>query len=172
MKITYLPSSLLLLVFAVVCGAQAVKPPNDIVGFNGRWVSETVKISSDSGRRDKDTDPNLKIEMIVSQSGNELKVKETTLGNERFSRDSVYYIDGRGESNKGFTDNFVYESKTSQKDRKLLIEGTIRSQGAGGKSIKTKEDWEISADGKTLTIKTKTSGMGTIRYEKVFRLAL
>ena len=171
MRMRYLIIPFVLLVSAVVCGAQVVKNADNKVDFTGRWVSETIDMSADSGRNPRNKDLNLKIEMAISRSANELSVKETTTGTGKFSRDSVYYLDGRGESNKGFTDEFVYETKTTLKDNKLFIVGTIRSQDPNGLSIRSEEEWELSADGKTLKIKSKTSSIGTVRYTKVFRLA-
>lgn len=118
------------------------------------------------------TDQDIEIELVVVQSADELELKEMTITRRgKHSRDAVYYLDGRGESNEGFTDGFIYESKTKINNQKLHIEGAVRFPNSQGSSYQT-EEWELSADGKTLTIKTKTVGRSVIRYEKVFRLAL
>jgi hypothetical protein len=109
-------------------------------------------------------------------------VKESTKGPRgAYSRDLVYFLDGRGESNKGFTQDFVYDSKTILKDKTILIDATIViSGGRGGKA--EIEEWQLSADGKKLTIKTKITGSlisssasnaraaNEILSEKIFRL--
>lgn len=171
----------LVLLSTAVCVAQNAKNSSDIPNFSGRWVSESVKMHVDSPRPFRNADADFEIKLVIVQSGNELRVKEAIDGSRgSSSRDVIYYLDGRGETNKGFTDEFIYESKTVLKDNKLFIEMAIRSPNSKVGPTQA-EEWELSADGKTLIIRTKSSGSGsptvagarwsTIRYEKVFRLA-
>lgn len=170
---------LLIIAFSAFCVAQGTKSDSDVPNFSGRWVSESLKDYSDR----KSLDPDQKTELIVSQSATELRVKESTGGKRgSSSRDSIYYLDGRGESNKGFTDGFMYESKTVVKDKKLLIEAAVVLPKTNTKSNFAKNDeWELSADGKTLTIRTNNGvtpagnspprfTVMAVRYEIVFRL--
>ena len=163
----------LVLACTAVCAAQGTTKQSDVPNLSGRWVAESIKLYSDS-RSLRKADQDLKIEMLIVQSENELKVNEMTIGDRgTYSRDAVYYLDGRGESNKGFTGGFKYESKTVFRDQKLYIEATIQFPNSRGNSTQT-EEWELSTDGKTLTIKTNNTGSrqnSPIRYEKVFRLA-
>ncbi|MGE0245808.1 MAG: hypothetical protein AB7Q37_09185 [Pyrinomonadaceae bacterium] len=92
-----------------------------------------------------DTKPD--IEMQISLSGLELTVKETVDGR---SRTSKYFIDGRGEINSGFTSNFTYESKTQLKGRKVKFERKIYV--SNGNPFKDTVVWELSKDGKKLTV--------------------
>jgi hypothetical protein len=153
--------------FVVVCPSQDSIRRTD---FSGRWISDSVKMSSNSGRQLPQSLSNVKVELVVKQAGNELRVKEISSGDRGdFSRESVYYLDGRGESNDGRSQDLIYDSKTELKDRKLSINSTIRPRNSTG-SINHAEEWELSSDGKSLRITTK-SGKNEIRYEKLFRLA-
>jgi len=172
--------AILLLIFAsgVFCIAQSIKSDSNNPDFSGHWVSESVKQFS-SVRPSRDGDLNLKIELVVTQSSTELRVKESTEADrESYTRDLIYFLDGRGESNKGFTQGFVYDSKTSLKGREILIDNTITFPPARD-SVTQTEEWQLSANGKKLTITTKNTGSsrksssnarGTIVYEKIFRL--
>jgi hypothetical protein len=172
--------AILLLIFAsgVFCIAQSTKSDSTNPDFSGHWVSESVKQFS-SVRPSRDGDLNLKIELVVTQSSTELRVKESTEADrESYTRDLIYFLDGRGESNKGFTQGFVYDSKTSLKGREILTDNTITFPPARD-SVTQTEEWQLSADRKKLTITTKNTGSsrtsssnarGTIVYEKIFRL--
>lgn len=160
-------SPIVLIVFSIVsCFAQqgAATVP-EAPNFSGRWLSKAIREEPGYVQVLPRDFLNLKVELLITHSGDELKVKETTLGSSTYSREVVYYLDGRGETNKGFTDGFVYESKTMLKKQRLNVQLTIRPSGAP-KSVQTQE-WELSKDRKTLTIKTRS---GVIRYERVFRL--
>ncbi len=124
----------LILAFANVGTAQDSGVTADLSNFSGRWVSESVKVMSDSRPMRSTTDSNLKIELLIEQSGNELRVKESTTGSGSYSRDVIYYLDGRGESNKGFTAGFEYESKAILKDRKIFIKAVVKVPGSRGSS--------------------------------------
>ena len=172
--------AILLLIFAsgIFCIGQSTKSVSINPDFSGHWVSETIKRTS-SVRPSQNGDANLKIDLVVTQSDTELRVKETTDGNPgSYTRDLIYFLDGRGESNKGFTQGFVYDSKTSLKGREILIDTTITFPTARDGVTQT-EEWQLSADGKELTITTKNVGSSrtsssntgsTIVYEKIFRL--
>jgi hypothetical protein len=158
------------LISAASIAAQDIDGRSVNSNFTGHWVSESVKVFSDIGPRNM-PGLDLKIDLVIDQSSNELKVKESTDSSRgMYSRDLVYFLDGRGESNKGFTAGFEYESKTVLKAQKLLIKGTVNFPGSKNNKALS-EEWELSKDGKTLTIKTETSGgSSTIRHEKIFRL--
>ena len=106
-----------------------------------------------------------------------MKVKETTNGSDRYSRDCIYYLDGRGESNKGFTHGFLYETKTILKKRKLVMEMTIRFPNRKENSFQI-EEWVLSKDGRSLTVTVENFGrkedrgfsFGLLRYDKIFKL--
>jgi hypothetical protein len=150
-----------------VCFTQNVAKVTD---FTGCWSSETVNVSTNSGRPFPGSSSSVEIELIVKQTGNELYVKETSRGTRGdFTRESVYYLDGRGEANNGRTAELVYDSKTEIVDGKLLIRSIIRPRNSPTGSITHTEQWEIASDRKKLR-KTTTSGMGGVRNEMVFRL--
>jgi hypothetical protein len=172
--------AIFLLIFAsgIFCLGQSTKSVSTNPDFSGHWVSETIKRTS-SVRPSQDGDANLKIDLVVAQSDTELRVKETTDGNPgSYTRDLVYFLDGRGESNKGFTQGFVYNSKTSLKGSEIVIDTVITFPPARDGVTQT-DEWQLSADGKKLTITTKNAGSShasssnarsTLVYEKIFRL--
>src|SRR4051812_47512941 len=142
-----------LVALCTVCFAQTTKSDSNLPDFSGHWVSETVKQYS-IVRPSQAGDPNLKFDLVIIQLGPELKVKESTDGKRgSFSRDLIYYLDGRGESNKGYTQGFVYDSKTSVNGKGILIDTTISMPQAKASANQT-DEWQLSADGKTLTITT------------------
>src|SRR5262249_53612769 len=107
------------------CVAQTTKSDSNVPDFSGHWVSESVTQHSDI-RPLQSGDASMKIDLVINQSGSELKVKESTTGKRgSYSRDLVFFLDGRGESNEGFTKDFVYDSKTILKDKKVLINTAI-----------------------------------------------
>lgn len=161
---------LLLLVFGLVVAGAAqsgsVKTRSNNPDFSGHWISESISAEAGSVPLPSDL-RDLKIELIISQSENDLRVKETTLSSGTYSRNVTYYLDGRGESNKGFTPGFVYNSKSLLKNNALVMETIIQLPNSRGESAVQRDEWRLSKDGKTLIIKTKSD---MIRYKKTFRL--
>lgn len=153
--------------FVQASSAQNVAKMPD---FSGHWISEAVNVSAISGRQVPGPPSNVKIELTVKHDGDELRVKEISSGiRGDFTRESTYYIDGRGETNNGRTAELVYDSKTEIVDGKLLIKSIIRPQYSKTGSIRHTEEWEITSDRKKLRI-TTISGSGGVRNDMVFRL--
>ncbi|HKO97934.1 MAG TPA: hypothetical protein VJU86_13135 [Pyrinomonadaceae bacterium] len=96
-----------------------------------------------------DTSPVIKINRIVTTSGS----TETT--------EYTYYSDGRGEKNPdvGFLSRpgekaaVEVKSETKWKKHKLVVVGSFRQRLGAGKleEVLQLEEWELAADGKTLT---------------------
>ena len=155
--------------------AQTNATDSDVSRFAGKWeLTEVRQILGKHNIPLSRDDSKLKIEMEIRVSGNELFVDEKV---DRYSRSSKYFLDGSGEKNSGFTAGFVYTTVTKLKDGKILIER--RLEGARPGSQIDELEWGVSADGKQLQIRTKTTndlsrvaanrGIETARPTQIFR---
>jgi hypothetical protein len=159
------------LLSSAIWSQDSSKQPN----FSGRWVLE--KINEYPGHMGVGNLGGAKMEseLIVSHTDKELRVKETTKTRESFLRETLYYTDGRGETNKGFTLPFPYVSKTTLNNGRLLIDTKIQHSRGEASLV---EEWELSPDGKTLTVRIlatpSSNGPRPVRspakYDKVFKL--
>lgn len=146
---------------AITCLGQG-KDAKYGIDFSGRWKS--ISITRDTGDLPMPPDERTETEFIIAQTGHELRLMENSKSRSGVvSREATYYLDGRGESNKGFGEQYKFISKTSIKKKKLVIDATITIDNSKEKLYKT-EEWSLSDDGKTLKIETKSGGLAN-RYD-------
>lgn len=179
--------------FAVVLGAlsaqgfaQAVPKvrKDNALNFSGTWRlhKESERSGTFPKRREDEAKPVPEVELIITQSGESITVKETNKrASNPASKESIYYVDGRGETNKGYDERFTYESRTKLEGRKVIIEMIRRISGVKNTNY-VREEWELDPDGKTLTIKNRShftketyrtnSGMHSslVGYDRVYKL--
>lgn len=75
------------------------------------------------------------------------------------TEDSIFYTDGRGESNATQTSQGTVKSSTRWEGRKLVSRYALRRVVAGKQeTVDVVDEWSLSGDGRTLTLVT------TLRY--------
>lgn len=153
--------------FVAVSRAQDKKTGSPTVDFSGRWVTESIRSSS---KLEGLPIPALSADfhLVITHLGDELRVKELSKRPGNPFRVAVYYLDGRGESNKGLDEETVYKSRSIVKGQKLMIESTFKHKLAS-RPARSEEEWELSKDGKKLTIRTTNFSDLEVRYIRGFR---
>jgi hypothetical protein len=128
--------------------------------LSGVWVLASIKSDEGVRRKDKTTDhvltivhkePAIKITAEFKQDGREVKTENT------------YYTDDRRGS-------FRYpDVATRWRGTKLVMVSSFRPTGViAPEEIVTTVDWELSADGQTLSRTTRTTGMIISKVRAVF----
>jgi hypothetical protein len=166
---------LICLVFTVSVSAQKDENNLDVSGFVGKWI--LIEVRQIPGKHNiplSRDDSKLKIELEIRVSGKELHIDEKV---DPYSRSSKHFLDGRGETNPGFTTGFVYDTVTNLKDGKIII--VRRLQSARPDSQVDEQEWQVSADGGRLEIRTRTTndrsrvmqsrGIETARPTQIFK---
>lgn len=161
-----LKATILLLLFTFACAApsaaQAKKKKEAAArpDFSGTWVLDSNK--SRYSRRGSHG-PAAQPKLVISQGESEVRARRTLVladGAER-AQDIVYYTDGRGEKNAIVGRDRVSlggtnETVTKWKGARLFIRGTAHLVAFGDVTdVNFTEEWELSADGKTLTLTTE-----------------
>ncbi len=144
--------------------------------FSGEWTLEKEKSKMDERQAAMIESQSLKVE----QTEKEVKVTVTTkqAGNQGGPRADIggggntYLLDGKEFSAESQSQigTVLTKTKGEIKDGKLNLQ-SVRTVDApmGQISITTRENWELSADGKTLTIKREfESQRGKINSELIF----
>lgn len=147
--------SILFVLSATVASiAQNAGSPNrDAVDFTGRWELTSRRVV-EPRELEARTVQKQKFEMLISQSGDALRITETSRGaNGDYSREVTYFLDGRGETNAGFTPNYRYKSKSRIKNKTLRIEAVLTITDLKLTNFRD-EVWKLSDDGKTLTVES------------------
>lgn len=135
-------TSLALIVVAVFCSMLLAAPPD----FSGKWVLN--KDQSQMRTRDGEKPD---ITMTIEQAADTLKVKQES-SVEFMNRDYSYKLNGETQEVPGRGGRV---SKVTPKwEGNVLVVNSVR-EGQQGTMTST-ERWELSADGKTLTIAGKS----------------
>jgi flagellin-like hook-associated protein FlgL len=148
MKRKFVMSMLMCLVSVLGVNAAVVKAQT---GFNGTWVLDKSKST--------DVPPNTDITMTIVQTGSKIEVTSefnSPRGNEKDT--DVYILNGKatevvldgpnGTSTKGTRT----AKKVGAKAFESMDEGTFNPPGFPPATVKTSRKWQLSADGKMLTL--------------------
>jgi len=135
--------------------------------FSGNWVLNKDKSNYRMGR-DGGTTPD--INLTVQQTAESVAVKQQVTS-ERGTRDSEYTLKTNGTEQEipGFMGRT--SKATAKWDGNILVVDTVSQFEREGEqiTIKSNERWELSADGKALTINGKTTTpMGDRESTRVF----
>ncbi len=154
--------SVFLVVLTFGCLVFAANPD-----FSGNWVLNKDKSNYRMGR-DGGATPD--INLTVQQTADSVAVKQQVT-NERGTRDSEYTLktDGAEQEIPGFMGRT--SKATAKWEGNVLVVDTVSQFEREGEqiTIKSNDRWELSADGKTLTITGKTSTpMGERESSRVF----
>lgn len=159
MRLTRSTFVVCLSVFATVSTWAADKP-----NFTGTW--EMNKSKSDFGQMPPMMVPDKLTQKIAQKADTELRVESTTVGERgTASTDMKYKLDGSESVNK----NQMGEVKSVAKWDGNQIAITSKRE-VQGMSIGLSEKWEVSADGKTMTVNRTMTGtpMGDMVTKTVF----
>jgi hypothetical protein len=111
--------------------------------------------------------------LVIEHTKDALKVtnkRSNAEGGEELTQ--VFNLDGSESVNAGFLAGGEVRSRTSWDKDKLVTLGTQkapRASGSGGQDIVIKQEFSLSKDGKTLTVKTtETTGRGQINSKEVY----
>jgi hypothetical protein len=115
----------------------------------------------------------LRVSMIViEQTENELRVAHKTddAGEGYAGFKQVFMLDGGESVNPGFPAGGEMRSRTSWDKEKLVTLGTQKASGANiASEIVVKQEFSLSKNGKTLTLKTtQSSARGGFTFKQVF----
>lgn len=152
-------SNFVVLLFATVSVFAADKP-----SFTGTW--EMNKAQSDFGQMPPQLLPEKLTQKIAQKGDAEMRAESTTVGARgTASADMKYKLDGSESINKTPTG----EVKSVAKWVGNRIEITSKRE-VQGMSISLSEKWEVSADGKTMTVHRTMTGtpMGDLVTKTVF----
>ncbi|RPJ58988.1 MAG: hypothetical protein EHM23_15650 [Acidobacteria bacterium] len=134
-------TSLAFIVMVVFCSLLLAAPPD----FSGKWVLN--KDQSEMRTRDGEKPD---ITMTIEQAADTLKVKQES-SSEFMNREYSYKLNGETQEVEGRGGRM---SKVTPKwEGDVLVVSTVR-EGQQGTTTST-ERWQLSADGKTLTIAGK-----------------
>ena len=152
----------ILVVLTLGCMVFAANPD-----FSGNWALNKDKSNYRMGR-DGGATPD--INMTVAQTAEAISVKQQVT-TERGTRDSEYTLKTNGEEQEipGFMGRT--SKATAKWEGSVLVVDTVSQFEREGEqiTIKSNERWELSADGKTLTIAGKSSTpMGDRETSRVF----
>lgn len=165
---------ILLLVLLTACAqlcfgqaAQNKRPGQARPDFSGTWA--LTKYEDNSGTKI----PDLEVSLVVSHLDPELRVqRKSVVRGTEYKREALYYTDGRGETNViSFNAPTLIKSKTKWNKNRLVIKASrevqveitsplsnlSRPKPDSVGTEETVEEWELSADGKTLTQVIKIS---------------
>jgi hypothetical protein len=167
---------------AIVIGVVAISAQDKRADFSGTWKLDTAA-SALGGRAAIESQT-----MTVKQTENEIKIETQTkraappsdgggrAGGGRMGGDpdvpSVYSLDGKEKKSEvdGMMGKTVYTTKASFDGAKLILSSTRAMTSQMGEfTIPTTETWELSGDGKKLTVKREmTTPRGSNNSNLVF----
>jgi len=149
--------SVILLVSSIVYAATP--------DFSGKWVMNKAKSEFRMGP----DGPTPNVTLSVQQAADSIKVSQTFSGeNGEFNQEFDLKINGQVQEIQGFG-NQPAKASAKWEASALLFDFTQEFQGGDASgTFKANERWELSADGKTLTIVTKLTGpMGEMNSKRV-----
>lgn len=125
--------------------------------MSGTW--ELNKAKSDL-RDDRYALSLSEVGLTILQHDPELKLaRRFRSGSSDSEKPSLFYTDGRGETNADARDQDAIKSKTNWDGKKLISRYVLRRAVAGNhETVDVIDEWRLSDDGGTLTLKT------TLRY--------
>jgi len=139
--------------------------------FTGTWAFNESKSVLGDGQG-----PRMEAKiLVVAQQNNEIQLKRTQAGFDGTDmiQDEKYTLDGKESVNAGMMDSKVKSTLTWSSDKKELNFIKVISFTMDGQNMEMKstEKWSLSADSKTLTIKSSmNTPMGdmntTLAYDK------
>lgn len=135
---------LLLLVLGVVCAAQeSRKQAETHPDLTGTWVLDRSK--SGSGSKFDST-------LVIVHREPVLRITRTDVKKgARVTKEYVFYTDGRGESNPMYHGDGTFDSNTKWEGRKVVAY-TCNRRYRGARCLGADSlNWQLSADGETLT---------------------
>jgi len=141
----------LCIVIASSVSALGIAVPN----FSGTWIRDAAK-SDEMGTMIDGKIQTASVDLVVRHEGNSLQVES------RWSYQpatQVNYVLGDAENT--FTDErgTIVTYRTTWNNNQLVIESSSKVKTPfGDTEKKTKEEWSLSADGRTLTITTTAVG--------------
>ncbi len=149
--------SVILLVSSIVCAAAP--------DFSGKWVMNKAKSEFKMGP----DSPTPDVTLSVQQAADSIKVSQKFAGeNGEFQQEYSLKINGVVQEIQGFGNQ---PAKASAKwDASVLVIDMTQDFSGGDTqgTFKANERWEMSADGKTITILTKINGpMGEMSAKRV-----
>lgn len=125
--------------------------------LSGTWVLDRSRSNYGEGRGGdaSKTDSTL----VITHRDPELRISKTmVLKGRQWTKEYVYYTDGRGESNPMYYGAGVAETKTKWKGDGVEAVFCYRAQGRNGSRTQagcvngdSEQRWQLSADGRTLT---------------------
>jgi hypothetical protein len=127
--------------------------------LSGKWLLES---QSEAGIGTINLPASTSVQLEITDSNPEIKIVRilTTPGRKETSP-FTYYSDARGEKNPdvgfltsaGGGSTVEVKSQTKWKKQKLVVQGSFRQRLGAGRyqEVQQVEEWELGADGKTLT---------------------
>jgi hypothetical protein len=110
--------------------------------------------------------------IVIAQTESELTISHTSEDASEGSAEirQVYKLDGSESVNPGFPAGGDVRARASWDKEKLVVLGTQRGARAGVASeLVIKQEFSLSKDGKTLTLKTTQTGIrGGLTFKQVF----
>jgi hypothetical protein len=158
---------LLVLGLSLICLAAA--------DFSGTWALDKAK--SDPIRMGRGGDaggppPNIEINLIIKQSGNELQITRNMIMGDNPPRttEQKFTLDGAENKNPAPMGRGEMVSKSQWNNDVLIIEGSRKMSTPNGDfEIKSKDEYALSDGGKVLTItSTMSSPQGDRTSKQVF----
>ncbi len=137
MKRTFLLLAVVFLLAGLLCPAQEARP-----NFTGKWVLDTAKsdfgpVPGPSSRND-----------VIDHQDPKLKLTVTSKGQQgELVAELNYTTDGKENTNT--IRGREVKSKTRWEGKQLVTEAKMELQG---NTLEIKDTWELSGDGKVLTI--------------------
>jgi hypothetical protein len=157
---------------ATLLAAAALDPAwGQARGFAGTWVLDAAKSDSlpqgkgqgrgqGKGRRNQANAQGAQagLTLVVDQTDTELNVARKMGGRGR-TREQKYKLDGSETSVATSNGRGEIKAKAHLQGEALVIEGTQKVTNKRGEmDVKLREEWSLSDDGKTLTIKNTRTG--------------
>ena len=158
MKLLVLAAMLCSLTASGAAQESTVERKGDKPDLSGTWVWDKTRSNAEAVKRYGERG----ITLVVSHHDPELRVtRKTGTGDGERLHEAVYYTDGRGERNGGERDGQATDSKTGWKgdkiQRKYYFDMTMHGVRGGATKdarIEITDEWEVSKDGKHLTLTT------------------
>ena len=143
----------------VYAGSVNAQGPAAKPNLSGKWLLET---QSEAGIGAINLPASTSVQLEITDSNPEIKIlRILTSPGRKETSPFTYYSDARGEKNPdvGFLTSgggggiVEVKSQTKWKKQKLVVQGSFRQRLGAGRyqEVQQVEEWELGADGKTLT---------------------
>lgn len=163
MKTRILICSFLVLLFAVNFGIAAPK-----ADFNGKWIMDRDKSQG--------MPPGMDQVMIIKQAGDQINLDTRVLPDEAmgYTQSDVYILSGQETAyaprRAGIDGKGKRTAKWTEDGQGIeIVEEAAFDTPQGKLEFKYERKWQMSTDGKTITVDmAQTDAKGTIRTKRVF----